>query len=233
MAFDDQGLLLGLGAPSLDSFAQDPFDLRGTVIRIDVDGEASYAIPADNPFADAAAGAPEVYTFGHRNPWRIHWDDEFGLLIPEPMWTDKAQEVNLAAPGANFGYPNDTVENRCYDPDASEPLAVCTGDFTAPVVEYGPDTGSICAGAVIYRGDDLPQFQGRAIVADWDGALLVAEPTESGRWLHEPLAVEFPADAPLQGQLWSIDVDAAGEVYVMTSELSPERAGALYRLTAA
>lgn len=233
MAFDDAGLLyLGLGSPTFSDFAQDPFDLRGSVIRIDVDSGDPYAIPADNPFADGTEGAPEVFTYGHRNPWRVHWDVEVGLLVPEPMWTDKAQEVNLAAPGANFGYPQDTVEGRCYDGDAAEPLPACAEPFTPPAVEYGPDTGSICAGAVIYRGSAIPQFEGKAIVADWDGAIMVAEPGE-GRWSHEVLDLPFPDDAPLQGRLWSIDVDAEGEVYVMTSELSSEGAGAVYRLAAA
>ncbi|MEU5155893.1 PQQ-dependent sugar dehydrogenase [Glycomyces sp. NPDC021274] len=233
MAFDDEGLLyLGLGAPTFSDFAQDPFDLRGSVIRIDVDSATGdpYAIPADNPFADGTAGAPEVYTYGHRNPWRIHWDAEVGLLIPEPMWTDKSQEVNLAAPGANFGYPQDIVEDSCYDNDAAEPRPICTEPFTPPVVEYG--TGAICAGAVIYRGSELPQFAGKAIVIDWAGAVMVAEPGE-GRWSHEELDLPFPDEAPLQGRLWSIDVDAEGEVYLMTSELAADGAGAVYRLTAA
>ncbi|MDN3238243.1 PQQ-dependent sugar dehydrogenase [Glycomyces tritici] len=233
MAFDDQGLLyLGLGSPTFADLAQDPFDLHGKVIRIDVDGEAPYAIPADNPFADGAAGAPEVFTYGHRNPWRLHWDAEIGLLIPEPMWSDKAQEVNLAAPGANFGYPQDTVEGRCYDGEAAAPLPVCTEPFTPPAVEYGPGTGAICSGAVIYRGSELPQFEGKAIVADWAGTVIVAEPGE-GRWSHEVLDLPFPDEAPLKGRLWSIDVDANGEVYLMTSELTPGGAGAVYRLTAA
>lgn len=236
MAFDADGmLLLGLGAPSGSQQALDPFDLHGKVIRIDVNGSEPYAIPPDNPFADGTAGAPEVYTMGHRNPWRLHFDEEVGMLIPEPMWTDKYQEVNLGAPGANFGYPNDTVRGRCYeDDDATEPLEPCTADpFTPPVVEYSPETGQICAGAVVYRGEALPQYEGKVIVADWDGALIAAEVSSEGRWEHEAIPVEFPQTAPLRGQLWSIDVDAAGEVYLMTSQLGRGGEGMLYRLTAA
>ncbi|MFG3340377.1 PQQ-dependent sugar dehydrogenase [Glycomyces sp. NPDC048151] len=235
MAFDADGmLLLGLGAPTGSQQAQDPFDLHGKVIRIDVDGAEPYGIPADNPFADGAEGAPEVYTMGHRNPWRVHFDPEVGLLIPEPMFTDKYSEVNLAAPGANFGYPNDTAgEPFCYEDGATEPLEPCADPFTAPVVEYSWETGTICAGAVVYRGEALPQFQGKVIAADWDGALIAAEVASDGRWEHEAIPVEFPATAPLQGQLWSIDVDAAGEVYLMTSPLGGGGQGKLYRLTAA
>jgi hypothetical protein len=49
--------------------------LLGKILRIDVDQPGNgkqYGIPTDNPFA--AGGAPEVFIYGVRNPWRWSFD---------------------------------------------------------------------------------------------------------------------------------------------------------------
>lgn len=51
----------------------------GSILRIDIDDAFPYAIPADNPFADPAKpGAPEIYAYGLRNPYRFSFDDGDG-----------------------------------------------------------------------------------------------------------------------------------------------------------
>ena len=57
---------------------QNTNNLLGKMLRIDVNNTSSgrnYAIPADNPFA-AAGGAPEIWAYGLRNPWRFGFDRE-------------------------------------------------------------------------------------------------------------------------------------------------------------
>ena len=48
---------------SVQGNAQDLAKLNGKILRIDVDGPAPYAIPADNPFAatGASGSRPEIY----------------------------------------------------------------------------------------------------------------------------------------------------------------------------
>jgi glucose/arabinose dehydrogenase len=48
--------------------AQDPTQMLGTFVRVDVDGGTPYAIPPDNPFAQGGAGAPEVWAWGSAIP---------------------------------------------------------------------------------------------------------------------------------------------------------------------
>jgi len=59
-------------AQSPDS-AQDTSSLNGKILRIKDDG----SIPDDNPFANA------VYSYGHRNPQGIAWDDDGNLWSTE------------------------------------------------------------------------------------------------------------------------------------------------------
>ena len=51
----------GGGANDFFGHGQRADTLYGTILRLDVDSAAPYAIPPDNPFADGADGAPEVW----------------------------------------------------------------------------------------------------------------------------------------------------------------------------
>jgi glucose/arabinose dehydrogenase len=85
----------------------------GSILRIDVDSipkGAAYGIPADNPYV-GVEGLDEVYAKGFRHPWRMSYDEEFGLLVSEPAWTFRASEINRIIPGGNYGW--DIVPVTC------------------------------------------------------------------------------------------------------------------------
>ena len=57
--------------------SQNTFSLLGKVLRIDVDsqvGSLPYKIPADNPFVGKPGYRGEIWAYGLRNPWLLHWD---------------------------------------------------------------------------------------------------------------------------------------------------------------
>ena len=58
---------------------QNPDTMFAAIIRIDVDQGDPYGIPADNPFVDGG-GAPEVWAYGLRNPYRF-WIDPVDNFI--------------------------------------------------------------------------------------------------------------------------------------------------------
>src|SRR2546428_12885067 len=51
--------------------AQNKHALLGKLLRLNVDGASGYTIPTDNPFARDTSGAPEAWSYGLRNPWRL------------------------------------------------------------------------------------------------------------------------------------------------------------------
>src|SRR5882762_8134491 len=56
-------------------------DLRGKIIRIHPESDGTYTIPAGNLFPPGTAKTrPEIYTMGHRNPYRISVDTHTGFL---------------------------------------------------------------------------------------------------------------------------------------------------------
>ena len=102
-------------------------DLRGKVLRIKVNEDGSYDIPDGNLFAEGTAGTrPEIYTMGHRNPYRIsvdvknsylYWGDvgpdaqADSLITRGPRGYD---EINQAQKAGNFGWPLFIANNKPY-----------------------------------------------------------------------------------------------------------------------
>jgi cytochrome c len=69
--------------PALDSqrSAANSNDLRGKLLRIKVNADGTYSIPAGNMFAPGTAGTrPEIYAMGFRNPYRMNVDKATGIV---------------------------------------------------------------------------------------------------------------------------------------------------------
>jgi len=67
IAFGPDGMLyITTGDAENNSLAQDINSLAGKILRIKDNG----SIPEDNPFTNA------VYSYGHRNPQGLAWDDQ-------------------------------------------------------------------------------------------------------------------------------------------------------------
>lgn len=93
-------------------------DLRGKVLRIKVNPDASYSIPEGNLFKPGTLKTrPEIYTMGTRNPYRISVDKKTGFLYWGDVGPDAggdkleekgprgSDELNQARKAGYFGYP--------------------------------------------------------------------------------------------------------------------------------
>lgn len=154
--------------------AQDPTTLRGKFIRIEPLAQAIegkyYRIPADNPFVGRAGYLPEIWSMGHRNPWRWAFDTD----APYTLWeteigqdTDLAyEEVNIITKGQNYGWPvcEGTRNRGVLGGDAAKN---CLTDFVPPRDGYGRTSGVSIIGGFVYRGTDLPNLNGSFIFGDY------------------------------------------------------------------
>ena len=102
-------------------------DLRGKILRIKVNEDGSYDIPEGNLFAVGTEKTrPEIYTMGHRNPYRISVDSKRGYVYWGDVGPDARvdsletrgprgyDEMNQAREAGNFGWPLFIGDNKAY-----------------------------------------------------------------------------------------------------------------------
>jgi cytochrome c len=104
-------------------------DLRGKILRIHPEDDGSYTIPEGNLFPQGTDKTrPEIYTMGHRNPWRISRDSKTGYIYWGEVGPDASEdsdrgpmgydEFNEAKGPGFFGWPyfiGDNIPYVAYD----------------------------------------------------------------------------------------------------------------------
>ena len=111
-------------------------DLRGKILRIHPEADGTYTIPNGNLYPKGTAKTrPEIYSMGHRNPWRIAIDSKTGYVYWGEVGPDANEdsdigprgydELNQARKPGNFGWPWFVADNQAfpiYDYAANKPL---------------------------------------------------------------------------------------------------------------
>jgi cytochrome c len=129
-------------------------DLRGGIVRIRVEDDGSYSIPAGNLFPGGEGGRPEIYAMGMRNPFRISVDQRNGNVYWGDIGPDAGEdstgmgprghdEVNVARRAGFFGWPLFIGDNKAYH--RRDFVTGETGeafDPAAPVNESSLNTGA-------------------------------------------------------------------------------------------
>ena len=154
IAFDQQGhVFFGVGDRGERDSAQDLSSHAGTIMRLRLDG----SIPDDNPFLSRDNALPEIWSYGHRNPQGLLYDNNTGNLWSIEHGPRGGDEINLVVKGANYGWPVISYGKEYWGP-------VSIGEGTEkpgmeqPVKVYIP---SIAPGSLLlYSATAFPQWQG-------------------------------------------------------------------------
>jgi quinoprotein glucose dehydrogenase len=103
IAFGPDGMLYVATGENFEAErAQDLQSLAGKILRVTPDGE----VPADNPLP----GSP-IYSYGHRNPQGLAWDQASGALFASEhgptgeFGLGAHDEINVIRAGGNYGWP--------------------------------------------------------------------------------------------------------------------------------
>lgn len=216
IAFGPNGLLHigfgdGGGSGDPNENGQNTMNIHSAIVRIDIDGAAPYEIPAGNPFeANApcvqgvgAAGCPEIFAWGFRNPWRFSFDRVTGRLWAGDVGQNAWEEIDLVEAGENYGW-NDREGTHCFDPSSG-----CADTFREPHAEYGHSLGSSVTGGFVYRGNDVPDLVGRYVFGDFVSGRIFAfeEGALAGVTPEELLATSL--------SIVSFAEDNSGELYIL------------------
>lgn len=203
--FGPDGLLyLGAGDGGRPDSFHPKDKLVGSVLRLDVDKAEPYAIPDGNPFAKGG-GAPEVYAFGFRNPWRFSFDKVTGEMWLGDVGENVFEELDKIEVGKNYGWP--VFEGtRCTKRDPTCP----TAGLVPPVFEYPHSEGGSITGGYIYRGKVLTDFVGKYVYADFTaGHLRAIDPT-----VKDPKVTFLNPGGP-KPMMAGLAEDAQGELYAL------------------
>ncbi len=190
--------------------AQDLSNHNGAVIRLTRSG----AVPADNPFIGTQGVAPEIYSYGHRNPQGASLDED-GVLWVAEHGARGGDEVNKITPGANYGWPVISYGTHY----SGEKIGVGTSKpgMEQPLHYWDPSIAP--SGMMIYSGKLWPQWKGDIFVGslrdDYISRLegpnvFEREKLQSSETGRVRDVVEGP-----EGAIWFLSVDS-GALYKIT-----------------
>ena len=173
--------------------------LLGKVLRITPDinlhpkdmlsPNGRYRIPSTgsdpNPFVNVAGARGEIYAYGLRHPHRFDWDTTTKTLLIIDIGLHYWEEIDIAAKGANYGYPEREGNEQLFVDDAGKtgslknpPVAFPDRDLlqvegiNEPVVPIYPAAvyshweGDSIGSGFVYRGKLMPRMRGKFIFND-------------------------------------------------------------------
>jgi glucose/arabinose dehydrogenase len=225
-------------------------NLLGGILRINVDnaeGEREYGIPDDNPLV-GEEGRDEYYAWGFRNPYKISFDG--GRLFVGDVGEHTRESVYMAEKGANHGWPikegsscapstsiGHTIADNplnVFNPKTWQaltnrvsPVKVCAtpktskGSIVDPIVEYQRTGSRAVTGGYVYRGEAIPELQGKYVFGDYmiPAPLFAVDPDDDGGKPYPitELVVDGTEGGRLNSAVLSFARDPDGEVYVLTT----------------
>lgn len=209
--------------------AQDPTELLGKVLRIDVDSGSPYAIPPSNPFAGSATNQEEIWALGMRNPFRFSFDRANGNMYIGDVGQNRLEEIDFqpaaSTGGENYGWDCfEGNDSSSLMPSNCTTMATCMPSslFVFPVHQYD-HSGGRCAviGGFVYRGSLSPTLTGHYFFSDSCSSDIYSLTTpDNVTWTLNTFGQVVPGLNPT-----TFGEDSSGEVYVTGFN------GTVYRIT--
>ncbi|MCB1049938.1 MAG: PQQ-dependent sugar dehydrogenase [Acidobacteria bacterium] len=196
MAFGPDGYLYftmgdGGGGGDPNCNAQNLNDLRGKMLRLDVDQNINQApyhgIPPSNPFVGVSNTRSEIWAYGLRNPWKFSFDQLTGDMFIGDVGQGSWEEIDFqpanSPGGENYGWK--VMEgNHCFGTSNCQPgIPACFDPlYVLPILEYSHSFGCSVTGGYRYRGC-FSEFQGQYLYGDYcSGRIWAATEISPGVW---------------------------------------------------
>lgn len=195
---------------------QDLDALSGKIVRIGADG----SVPVDNPFVGRGDARPEIWSLGHRNVQGAALHPATGQLWVSEHGPMGGDELNLPAPGANYGWPLVT-HGLDY---SGEPVPGAIGREVPGMVppHHVWEVSPGLSGMAFYDGALFPQWRGDLFLGALVGRELIRLELDGDRVVGEERLL-----GTLEARVRDVRVGPDGALYVLTDAAS----GALLRVS--
>jgi aldose sugar dehydrogenase len=205
----DGALLIGTGDNALGTNPQDLTSMAGKVLR--VDPATGDGLP-DNPFAASDdAATRRIYTYGHRNVQGLAPRPGTDQVFSVEHGPDRDDEVNLLAPGANYGW-NPATKGSGYD--ESVPMTDDSIPDAVPAVWSSGSPTIAPSGGTFVEGADWGSYAGVLLVAVLkDTGVLALRLDDDGKLVEQFRLPELEDD---YGRIRAVRQGEDGAVYVTT-----------------
>jgi glucose/arabinose dehydrogenase len=162
IAFVDDKVYFSIGDRGERDNGQNTQNHAGNILRLNLDG----SVPKGNPFKPSEA-RPEIWTYGHRNPQGMFYDEATKQLWSIEHGPRGGDEINLIKKGANYGWAKASHGKEYWGPlDVGE--AKSLPGMEDPKLVYTPSIAP--SNMILYRGDKYPELDGKILA----GALKLA-----------------------------------------------------------
>jgi uncharacterized repeat protein (TIGR03806 family) len=211
LAFGPDGMLyISAGDGTSDSdtnlTGQKISDLNSGMIRIDVERPEpgqGYSIPKDNPFFDIPDARHELWAYGFRNPWRIHFDPQGNLWCGD-IGQDQWEMVEIVRRGDNYGWSIVEGGHPFYLEREQGPHPI-----VKPLIAHPHSEARSITGGVTYLGTRFPELHGAYIYGDFaTGKIWAARYDRNQLTEHREIA-------DTETQVLGFGIDRAGEIYLV------------------
>ena len=200
--------------------------LLGKILRFDINAPAGkYNIPADNPFAGSLTTKNEIWSYGHRNPFRWSFDQVSGDLWLGEVGQDTWEEVDHVVKGGNYGW------NVCegFHKRGSTTALCNTPGLIDPVVEHPRSEAQSITGGYVYRGTAMPSLAGTYIYGDYITGNIWALTYDADNKPTPKVIAMVPASTLVafgqgnDGEIYTVQISGTISKLVAAPKLPPDR----------
>ncbi|MDQ0326191.1 glucose/arabinose dehydrogenase [Rhodopseudomonas julia] len=218
LVFDGDGhLFVTLGERFADAFrgqAQELDSDLGKIVRLNPDG----TVPDDNPYVGRDGARPEIWSYGHRNVQAAALNPETGELWEIEHGPKGGDELNIARPGKNYGWPVISYGVNYDGTPVGSGKAQAEG-MVDPLYQWTPVIAP--SGMVFYEGDMFPEWQGDIFVGGLASKALVRLELDGEEVSHEERLLHDRAQ-----RIRDVVEGPDGALYLLTDEAN----GAIWRV---
>ena len=217
----DGKLFITLGDRFKFEPAQDLTSHLGKIVRINPDG----SVPPDNPFIGQKDAQPEIWSYGHRNVQSAAIHPKTGKLWELEFGPKGGDELNIPAPGLNYGWPAVSWGKHYDGKDIPNPPT--HPEFADAVRHWTPVISP--SGITFYTAEAHPGWTADTIPA-WKGNLLIGGLSSQAiiRLTLDGETVSGEERIPMGARIRDVEQGPDGAVYALTDAGD----GAVLRLTA-